>query len=32
VLLVLVKKMKTERVEELANLPFEKEEITNSTL
>ncbi len=32
VLLVLVKKMKKERVEELSNLPFENEELTNSTL
>ena len=32
VLLVLVKKMKKERVEELSNLPFEKKELTNSTL
>lgn len=32
VLLVFVKKMKKERVEELSNLPFENEELTNSTL
>ena len=32
VLLVLVKKMKKERVEELSNLPFENDELTNSTL
>lgn len=32
VLLVLVKKMKKERVKELSNLPFDKEELTNSTL
>lgn len=32
VLLVLVKKMNKERVKELSNLPFEKEEFTNSTL
>ena len=32
VLLVFVKKMKKERVEVLSNLPFEKEELTNSTL
>lgn len=32
VLLVFVKKMKKERVQELSNLPFEKEEINNSTL
>lgn len=32
VLLVFVKKMNKERVEELSNLPFEKEELTNSTL
>lgn len=32
VLLVLVKKMKKERVEELSNLPFENEELTNSSL
>jgi cytochrome c oxidase cbb3-type subunit IV len=32
VLLVLVKKMKKERVEELSNLPFDNEELTNSTL
>jgi hypothetical protein len=32
VLLVLVKKMKKERVETLANLPLENEELTDSTL
>lgn len=32
VLLVMVKKMKKEKVAELSNLPFEKEELTNSTL
>ncbi len=32
VLLVLVKKMKKEMVEELSNLPFDKEELNNSTL
>lgn len=32
VLLAMVKKMKKERVNELANIPFEKEELTNSTL
>lgn len=32
VLLVFVKKMNKERVQELSNLPFEKEEINNSTL
>jgi len=32
VLLVLVKKMNKERVKELSNLPFENEELTNSTL
>ncbi len=32
VLLVLVKKMKKERVEEISNLPFDNEELTNSTL
>jgi cytochrome c oxidase cbb3-type subunit IV len=32
VLLIFVKKMKKERVEVLSNLPFEKEELTNSTL
>lgn len=32
VLLVLVKKMKKERVEELSSLPFDREELTNSTL
>jgi len=32
VLLVLVKKMKKERVEELSNLPFDTEDLTNSTL
>ncbi len=32
VLLVLVKKMKKERVEELSRLPFENEELTNSTI
>ena len=31
VLLVLVKKMKKEKVAELSNLPFENEELTNST-
>lgn len=32
VLLVLVKKMGKERVKELSKLPFDKEELTNSTL
>ncbi len=32
VLLVLVKKMGKERVAELSNIPFEKDELTNSTL
>ena len=32
VLLVLVKKMRKETVSELANIPFEKDELTNSTL
>ena len=32
VLLFLVKKMRKERVEELANLPFEKEELPGTTL
>jgi hypothetical protein len=32
VLLVLVKKMKKERVEELSNLPFDNEELTKTTL
>ena len=32
VLLVLVKKMGKERVSELSNIPFEKDELTNSTL
>ncbi len=32
VLLVLVKKMRKERVTELSNIPFEKDELTNSTL
>lgn len=32
VLLVWVKRMRKEEVKELANLPFENEEITNSTL
>jgi len=32
VLLVLVKKMKKERVTELSNIPFEEDELTNSTL
>jgi cytochrome c oxidase cbb3-type subunit IV len=32
VLLVFVTKMKKERVKELSNLPFENEELTNSTL
>ncbi|MFZ1783918.1 MAG: CcoQ/FixQ family Cbb3-type cytochrome c oxidase assembly chaperone [Ferruginibacter sp.] len=31
VLLIMVKKMKKERVEELSNLPFDNEELTNST-
>ena len=32
VLLFLVKKMRKERVEELSNLPFEKEELPGTTL
>ena len=32
VLLFFVKKMEKERVQELSNLPFEKEELNNSTL
>jgi cytochrome c oxidase cbb3-type subunit IV len=32
VLLVLVKKMGKDRVQELSNIPFEKDEQTNSTL
>lgn len=32
VLLVLVKKMRKERVVELSNIPFEKDELTNSNL
>jgi hypothetical protein len=32
VLLVFVKKMNKERVEELSKLPFENEELNNSTL
>ena len=32
VLLVLVKKMGKERVRELSNLPFDSDELTNSTL
>ncbi len=32
VLLVFVKKMKKENVTELSNIPFEKDELTNSTL
>ena len=32
VLLVLVKKMRKERIQELSNIPFDNEEITNSTL
>jgi len=32
VLLVLVKKMGKERVKELSNLPFDTDELTNSTL
>ena len=32
VLLVLVKKMGKERVRELSNLPFDTDELTNSTL
>lgn len=31
-LLVLVKKMGKERVSELSNIPFEKDELTNSNL
>jgi flagellar biosynthesis/type III secretory pathway M-ring protein FliF/YscJ len=31
VLLVLVKKMRKERVTELSNIPFDKDESTNST-
>jgi cytochrome c oxidase cbb3-type subunit IV len=31
VLLVLVKKMSKERVEELSNIPLEKEELSNTT-
>jgi cytochrome c oxidase cbb3-type subunit IV len=30
VLLVMVKKMRKERVTELSNIPFEKDELTNS--
>jgi len=32
VLLVLVKKMRKERITELSNIPFEKDELSNSTL
>ena len=32
VLLVMVRKMRKERVTELSNIPFEKEELSNSTL
>lgn len=32
ILLVLVKKMSKERLSELSNIPFDKEESTNSTL
>lgn len=32
VLLVMVKKMRKERIEELSNIPFNQEEITNSTI
>ena len=32
VLLVLVKKMRKERLTELSNLPFDTDELTNSTL
>lgn len=32
VLLYLVKKMSKERVEELSNIPFDKEELNNSTI
>ncbi len=32
VLLVMVKKMRKERIEELSNIPFDHEEITNSTI
>ena len=32
VLLTMVKKMKKERVNELSNIPFEQDELSNSTL
>lgn len=32
VLLLLVKKMSKERVSELSNIPFDKEELNNSTI
>ncbi|MBS1513357.1 MAG: CcoQ/FixQ family Cbb3-type cytochrome c oxidase assembly chaperone [Bacteroidetes bacterium] len=32
VLLVLVKKMGKERVKELSNIPFEQDELTNTTI
>ncbi|MEP7254460.1 MAG: CcoQ/FixQ family Cbb3-type cytochrome c oxidase assembly chaperone [Ferruginibacter sp.] len=32
VLLLMVKKMRKERIEELSNIPFDQEEITNSTI
>ena len=32
VLLVMVKKMRKERITELSNIPFEKDELTNPTL
>jgi hypothetical protein len=32
VLLVLVKRMKKDRVEHLSNIPFDKEELSNTTL
>ncbi len=32
VLLVMVKKMRKERITELSNIPFEKDELTNSNL
>jgi hypothetical protein len=32
VLLIMVKRMGKERIAELSNIPFDKEELTNSTL
>lgn len=32
VLIILVKKMSKDRITELSNIPFDKEELTNSTI